>query len=209
MGGQRKWRCLHFNPRSPHGERQAVVAAPDTKAYFNPRSPHGERHEAADRGSRAHISIHAPRTGSDHQSRCPEGVGKMISIHAPRTGSDPQNRQLEGCSQYFNPRSPHGERRRLREKTIAVFGISIHAPRTGSDTPAAGAPPEPMISIHAPRTGSDPRTGRRRRGRDISIHAPRTGSDRSIREYSRALDPHFNPRSPHGERPAGFTRRLP
>ena len=37
--------CKHFNPRSPHGERQRLPPLPPTLAtYFNPRSPHGERH---------------------------------------------------------------------------------------------------------------------------------------------------------------------
>ena len=32
-----------FNPRSPHGERQALEEAVALGVYFNPRSPHGER----------------------------------------------------------------------------------------------------------------------------------------------------------------------
>ena len=34
---------------------------------------------------------------------------------------------------YFNPRSPHGERPAGTRKNTATCGISIHAPRTGSD----------------------------------------------------------------------------
>ena len=56
------------------------------------------------------------------------------------------------------------------------------------------------ISIHAPREGSDPDVDYHRQGVQwISIHAPREGSDmpkRSIRKST----PHFNPRSPRGER---------
>ena len=59
---------LHFNPRSPHGERLNLVHAPAALQNFNPRSPHGERREPfcvwVGNGS---ISIHAPRTGSDKQ----------------------------------------------------------------------------------------------------------------------------------------------
>ena len=81
------------------------------------------------------ISIHAPRTGSDERLMCapiycetfqstlPARGATMrgdrrrrprhqISIHAPRTGSDPP---IPFCcphpGDYFNPRSPHGERR--------------------------------------------------------------------------------------------------
>ncbi len=56
------------------------------------------------------------------------------------------------------------------------------------------------ISIHAPREGSD--VGSRRivsHIKLISIHAPREGSDSPI-ALATALIPHFNPRSPRGER---------
>ena len=57
---------LHFNPRSPHGERQRCVFGMASGGYFNPRSPHGERPaNAAALPSCICISIHAPRTGSD------------------------------------------------------------------------------------------------------------------------------------------------
>ena len=78
----------NFNPRSPHGERPGAVRAPYSKNNFNPRSPHGERQcvkpsaisagrfqstlpargatrTVNNRTRLIHISIHAPRTGSD------------------------------------------------------------------------------------------------------------------------------------------------
>ena len=36
----------------------------------------------------------------------------IISIHAPRTGSDHTGHHEGAWELYFNPRSPHGERRR-------------------------------------------------------------------------------------------------
>ena len=80
---------------------------------------------------------------------------------------------------HFNPRSPHGERRRVAGHRKDSNQISIHAPRTGSDSSCGihvhiGV----GISIHAPRTGSDPPScGVGACGSRISIHAPRTGSD--------------------------------
>ena len=56
------------------------------------------------------ISIHAPRTGSDHIEDAFTLVAPPISIHAPRTGSDP-----------------------LHPNQSVARRISIHAPRTGSD----------------------------------------------------------------------------
>lgn len=55
------------------------------------------------------ISIHAPRMGSDEMD--PGLVsGIYISIHAPRGGNDTPLRVHGRIQQYFNPRSPHGER---------------------------------------------------------------------------------------------------
>ena len=80
------------------------------------------------------ISIHAPRTGSDEKARLRQNVNGLfqstlpargatrvnrivrtadvISIHAPRTGSDVSVTVFFADGEnYFNPRSPHGERR--------------------------------------------------------------------------------------------------
>ena len=56
------------------------------------------------------ISTHAPRTGSDLFARL-EHLKDVISTHAPRTGSDPCRTRTAPAQCYFNPRSPHGERR--------------------------------------------------------------------------------------------------
>ena len=40
---------LHFNPRSPWGERPVVVSASEVITYFNPRSPWGERQRKSKR----------------------------------------------------------------------------------------------------------------------------------------------------------------
>ena len=56
---------------------------------FNPRSPGGERPLHAVEGAvRVHISIHAPRVGSDLQGYNTSIAMTKISIHAPRVGSD-------------------------------------------------------------------------------------------------------------------------
>ena len=48
-------------------------------------------------------------------------LGSPISIHAPRTGSDLIFLHLRTVNNYFNPRSPHGER--LRKVTILSIRI--------------------------------------------------------------------------------------
>ena len=82
----------------------------------------------------------------------------------------------------FNPRSPHGERP-TDSHDQALF---------------------PAISIHAPRTGSDRRRRKSQKWTSISIHAPRTGSDLTSDAIMGNTE-NFNPRSPHGERPAAYT----
>ena len=173
---------------------------------FNPRSPHGERPDGGTADVRAvHISIHAPRTGSDR--RRPHGAPRHgFQSTLPARGATTNAAALEAALRDFNPRSPHGERRKEEGKPHKPEGISIHAPRTGSDggnthanryfvgfqstLPARGATstsasssPCLTISIHAPRTGGD-QTGADGilKSVEISIHAPRTGSDRLFRQ---------------------------
>ena len=153
MEGNQKY----FNPCSPHGERLRFVQhlvcallfqstlpargatrarnAPNVHVeHFNPRSPHGER-QCVHRVVRAAdvISIHAPRTGSDLGfADCVLRVLKFQSTLPARGATKPLRREIRTI--YFNPRSPHGERRRVIFFVNREGLISIHAPRTGSDT---------------------------------------------------------------------------
>ena len=124
------------------------------------------------------ISIHAPRTGSDPMPEWRLDEIAWISIHAPRTGSDANDHVY-----------------------LSKDGISIHAPRTGSDNARESFHPGGLkFQSTLPARGATllPPYNARRRG--ISIHAPRTGSDVQNHSFPRRAD-HFNPRSPHGERP--------
>ena len=161
--------------------RGATVLLEDRNACspnFNPRSPHGERRSSStERTLTWAISIHAPRTGSD---TCTDETMTQIWI--------------------FQSTLPaRGATRRASGET-SNGAISIHAPRTGSDRPPVGVVRGQEISIHAPRTGSDGHTPPEVPQTLISIHAPRTGSDMSTSLYG-VIGTHFNPRSPHGERP--------
>ena len=125
-----------------------------------------------------HISIHAPRTGSDHlPGVCEAACG--ISIHAPRTGSDGGQMAGKIHRANFNPRSPHGERLRLANAGNFLINFNPRSPH-GERHIVCGKYSDNSITI--------------------SIHAPRTGSD--VTADSPPGDQHdFNPRSPHGERP--------
>ena len=84
------YKPVNFNPRSPHGERPLLLIVGMRHENFNPRSPHGERLAGIDDMRKTlEISIHAPRTGSDVPTKSAEAKAQQaISIHAPRTGSD-------------------------------------------------------------------------------------------------------------------------
>ena len=79
--------------------------------------------------------------------------------------------------------------------------ISIHAPRTGSDCKSRSKRlSKRTFQSTLPARGATATPHIRFRRRNISIHAPRTGSDQSPRATVESAR-HFNPRSPHGERP--------
>ena len=192
-----------FNPRSPHGERPAMLGnmcrestlfqstlpargatypkvfhtltalfqstlpargatvSPESRcterADFNPRSPHGERpafHQRQHAGGT--ISIHAPRTGSDLRWQC--GAFSITGFQStlPARGATVEVLCRSRRFQHFNPRSPHGERRkRMRLPASTAVNFNPRSPH-----------------------------GERR------YNALHTDSA----EYN------FNPRSPHGER---------
>ena len=169
--------------------------------YFNPRSPHGERPKPARNGG----------IGSSFQSTLPaRGATRpvrllllrlAISIHAPRTGSDILLFSSKAAFFYFNPRSPHGERRihtsaHLQanskfQSTLPARGATTkhmaHRRKFPYFNPRSPHGERPIvrvgdaisnaISIHAPRTGSDAIDAVYCHVGNISIHAPRTGSD--------------------------------
>ena len=128
------------------------------------------------------ISIHAPRTGSDTSRTGFCCSLTSISIHAPRTGSDVcASARTRYRANYFNPRSPHGERRTPRSRWPPPCNFNPRSPH-GERPPAATSRRRTEISIHAPRTGSD-----------LTAQLPGDGHK------------NFNPRSPHGERQLSCT----
>mgnify|MGYP007043652000 CR=1 FL=1 len=83
--------------------------------YFNPRSPCGER-----RGlPRTLLKLPGfqstlPLRGATKMEQT-IGLSQMISIHAPLAGSDRIMLWLRLAHDYFNPRSPCGERLETRQ----------------------------------------------------------------------------------------------
>ena len=125
----------YFNPRSPRGERRRQLHRQShCNSYFNPRSPRGERREKIEKVSNSQkISIHAPREGSDLGELGDKLVAVVFQSTLPARGATLNITAEFMTADYFNPRSPRGERHTKYETRSARLGISIHAPREGSD----------------------------------------------------------------------------
>ncbi len=197
-----------FNPRSPCGERPAILVKLQQEQDFNPRSPCGERQSAPSITAWTTLfQSTLPVWGATASSGAVFQRSK-ISIHAPRVGSDIWVLDKYAKVSDFNPRSPCGERREDGLYIINVGTISIHAPRVGSDrsrrqtvdrlqyfnprSPCGERPIDGNIPRLYPTAfqstlpvwGATRACCRSFGGRAISIHAPRVGSDLIIGHYS-------------------------
>ena len=170
----------------------------------------------------ASISIHAPLAGSDGSTPIVTSDSSPFQSTLPLRGATRyvllELRQVY----YFNPRSPCGERQGglnmpevslrfqstlpLRGATAAAHrdgdpqAISIHAPLAGSDRVFCRARRKPCaFQSTLPLRGATAHVTTDVNTEEISIHAPLAGSD-SARACRRPWRPHFNPRSPCGER---------
>ena len=144
---------------------------------FNPRSPHGERQRLHRRERRLLlISIHAPRTGSDDITG-ERLVSEEFQSTLPARGATGTTAPTATYGQFQSTLPARGATHPLRHHHIAVLFQST--------LPARGA------TMMHPRRSAKVK---------ISIHAPRTGSDRAAVADKSGAE-HFNPRSPHGERP--------
>ena len=190
----------NFNPRSPHGERHKASInsrLSDLISIHAPRTGSDYKYIIALSGAivfqstlpargatvvlplpvpAAEISIHAPRTGSD-VAIAPGSARGTISIHAPRTGSDVSMDGTIRSGDYFNPRSPHGERH-------CYTPTAIQSTAFQSTLPARGATWKiPQISAILGFQSTLPARG---------------ATLRHFLHVAGVQD--FNPRSPHGER---------
>ena len=100
------------------------------------------------------ISIHAPRTGSDIQHIAHILAILVISIHAPRTGSDAKRRELATLAKNFNPRSPHGERRKSRSKPCDTSHFNPRSPHGERLHPRETFPASRLFQSTLPARGA-------------------------------------------------------
>ncbi len=125
-----------------------------------------------------------------------------ISIPAPLAGSDRYQHPGHTGVDYFNPRSPCGERqgRILRSSQTANFN-----PRSPcGERPLISPPRPPAVEFQSPLPlrGATPHVSGSLSHPLISIPAPLAGSDTVCSAIAPSIT-YFNPRSPCGERPEG------
>ena len=126
----------------------------------------------------------------------------------PARGATPSGSREPAGRKHFNPRSPHGERRRKKPS-------SAPPPQFQPTLPARGATSDIALALMAvqafqptlPARGATARQVHHHRCASISTHAPRTGSDVSDNAVDAVLRD-FNPRSPHGERHCNVCQRV-
>ena len=106
----RRWTRKDFNPRSPHGERQ------NDQRWDHPKTS---------------ISIHAPRTGSDADGKQPNTVNSSFQSTLPARGAT-QLKAVNIQNRYFNPRSPHGERRQRGAQALSPAPFQSTLPARGA-----------------------------------------------------------------------------
>ena len=179
--------AVHFNPRSPHGERLSAGRCPAIiRQDFNPRSPHGERrsHWCA-KSSAQRFQSTLPARGATYLTKDLEML-KVFQSTLPARGATQRRKNLMRQKQFQSTLPARGATQLYELGMLSPTQFQSTLPARGATHQRIPFCPDSCISIHAPRTGSDGRGGR--------------GS---------ASTRHFNPRSPHGERPGrddGFSR---
>ena len=163
-----------------------------------------------------------PMRGATSLTGQPAGH-RNISIHAPHAGSDHRRVEQHTGEDYFNPRSPCGERRHTRATVLASALFQSTLPMRGATICREKIrrallyfnPRSPcgerrfhgkvcaglgQFQSTLPMRGATGGAGGLVNLHTISIHAPHAGSDHRRVEQHTGED-YFNPRSPCGERP--------
>ena len=102
----------NFNPRSPCGERQMFSPAPcGASGYFNPRSPCGERRLYAEsRLAEYKFQSTLPVRGATMTIPPSPWLPTAFQSTLPVRGATARSHFMRRPKNYFNPRSPCGER---------------------------------------------------------------------------------------------------
>ena len=167
----------NFNPRSPCGERQTINFVSSINSVFQSTLPM--------RGATLQILIFSPSL--KFQSTLPMR-GATCYPFAP-----------SAFHVHFNPRSPCGERPRIRPEFSTTLSFQSTLPMRGATSILPQSEEEIIFQSTLPMRGATRRERRRDHHGVISIHAPHAGSDFFYPKTYGSVS-NFNPRSPCGER---------
>ena len=171
----------NFNPRSPHGERLSSPTVAVTIRRFQPTLPA----RGATTMPLSFFPTHPfqptlPARGATFPSHEVVKTGVKISTHAPRTGSD----HLYAIGK------------------LRLCIISTHAPRTGSDYKGFRSTGErSLFQPTLPARGATRRRSTACVRQRFQPTLPARGATINADSGAPKISTHFNPRSPHGERP--------
>ena len=199
----------HFNPRSPHGERPAKARRDSASRQFQSTLPaRGATSSATGFVSSPIISIHAPRTGSDRQAAHAIYLLKNFNPRSPH-GERPRTvKATKQSTRHFNPRSPHGERQGAEQNFPRHCNFNPRSPHGERRSNRRAGYTARQFQSTLPARGATRRTARRTAWiRAFQSTLPARGATQVAEASDRQLS-HFNPRSPHGERPAASPRRI-
>ena len=129
-------------------------------------------------------------------------MNQHISIHAPRGGSDNSFIYPFYWTEYFNPRSPWGERPESYSGREPGQLFQSTLPVGGATAREKGLQQLFCISIHAPRGGSDWSQRLVLILDSVFQSTLPVGGATPVRPWNSGRCRYFNPRSPWGERPA-------
>ena len=148
-------RQLDFNPRSPRGERRCACGKPCAVYDFNPRSPRGERRKSRTKPTR--WKVFQPTLPAWGATTFDQIVNQILNIstHAPRVGSDEESKGIGQRCTHFNPRSPRGERQKFSHHKAKIPKFQPTLPAWGATCCCCAQGERKSISTHAPRVGSD------------------------------------------------------
>ena len=105
---------VHFNPRSPRGERPLPNNTRNNTNIFQSTLPaRGATNPGNQSEEQGRISIHAPREGSDRNCPNVSPIDSKFQSTLPARGATCHTPLSREGLRDFNPRSPRGERHRL------------------------------------------------------------------------------------------------
>ena len=218
----RRWK---FQPTLPaRGATWKATSTPfRTRRHFNPRSPHGERQKPLDgQMGFLEISTHAPRTGSDAMPSRSFSASGAFQPTLPARGATSAKRQANGGDKVFqptlpargatitylasgffiedfNPRSPHGERLYTQQLPNFVQAFQPTLPARGATRVGIPSVAVDKFQPTLPARGATFNILFPANGIQFQPTLPARGATSFFQECC-TDGQDFNPRSPHGER---------